>query len=325
MKKIGAGLVSLVIILLMICLIALPDRYVSVALSGIKLWAIAVVQSLFPFFFLTLLLTKIGVLDDFSRFAAPITKKLFRCSGEVAYVFLMSVLSGYPVGAKLISELRSSGKIGKDEATRASVLCSTSGPLFIAGTVATGMFGNKIYGFVMLFSHITSAIICGIIFGRIGDFKPLPPRALLRENTDNVLYESVYSSVVSVLCVGGFICVFYLLSSILSDFKILYPLSWFFEKILFFSPDKKLLAEGVAQGLIECTNGCRALSEKPSPLSYSLACAVISFGGISVIFQSAIYLGKAKADFRIFITSKLLQMIISFALCLGIANLIYLF
>ena len=325
MKKIGAGFLTFVIILLMICLVAMPDRYVSVAFDGIKLWAAAVVPSLFPFFFLTLLLTKIGSLENFSLMAAPVTKKLFRCGGQIAYVFLMSILSGYPVGAKLISELKTAGKIGKDEATRASVLCSTSGPLFIAGTVATGMFGNKIYGFIMLFSHITSAIICGIIFGRIGDFENLPPRRILKENTDNVLYEAVWSSVVSILCVGGFICVFFLLSRILSDFKILYPLSWLFEKTLFFSPDKKLLAEGLTQGLVECTNGCGILSRSPSALSVSLACAVISFGGISVIFQSGIYLAKAKANFRIFLLSKFLQMIFSFALCFLLANLIDLF
>ena len=299
----------------MLCLVVFPDRYISVAREGIELWATAVLPSLFPFFFLTLALTTLGVLDNFTRTAAPVTEKLFRCGGVSAYVFMMSALSGYPVGARLIAELKTKGNIEQDEATRMAVLCSTSGPLFVAGTVGVNMYGDKKIGTLMFASHIMSAIICGIIFGRIGNFNKTATLPAARKTTDNLLYECIHSSVISVLCVGGFICIFYLLARILADFKILYPLIALFEKIFSKTGYCETVSNGIAFGLIECTNGCKILSAAVTPLSASLSCALISFGGLSVAFQSAVYLSKANADLKIFFLSKALQMVISFGLC----------
>lgn len=309
----------------MLCLIIFPDRYTAAARDGLLLFATSVLPALFPFFFLTMLLTKMGTLTNFAKRADKLTSKMFRCGGVSAYVFLMSVLSGYPVGARLICELYSGGAIDKDEATRMSAFCSTSGPLFVAGTVGTAMFGNKACGFAMLASHIMSAVICGKIFCKYGDFRKNYVSYIANEKTDNILYESIYSSVISILCVGGFICVFYLLSNILSDFKILWVPEKLFGLILSFSPDGDIAAQGFVSGLIECTNGCRILGSVPSPLTASLACALISFGGISIIFQSLIYLTRAKVNVKIFLLSKTVQMILSFFICFGIVSLANIF
>ena len=315
MKKFAYVSVSVFLAAIMLCLVIFPDKYIPVAANGLKLWAVKVLPSLFPFFFLTLLLTKLGTVAAFARFSGGFTEKAFRCNGISFYVFLMSVLSGYPVGAKLIGELYSAGKIDRCEATRMSAFCSTSGPLFVAGTVGAGMFGNKICGFLMLAGHVTSAVICGIIFRKYGKFERRRTMLLPENNADNILYECVYSSVISILCVGGFICVFYLLSQIFADFGILYPLTALF-KLLFSSVEyAETASEGFVYGLIECTNGCGILSSHPGTLTASLACALVSFGAVSVMFQSLIYLVKAKVNIKIFLLSKTAQMLISFAIC----------
>ncbi|MBP5308707.1 MAG: hypothetical protein J6Z34_06200 [Clostridia bacterium] len=315
MKKIARVFISVLTLFLMLCLVIFPDRYVSVAADGIKLWAVAVLPSLFPFFFLTLILTKLGTLANFTRKADGFTKRIFRCNGISAYVFAMSVLSGYPVGAKLISELYAAGKTDKYEATRMAAFCSTSGPLFIVGTVGVNMFGNKICGFLMLIAHVAAALICGVTFRKYGDFKRYIAMLTRGKTEDSILYECIYSSVVSILCVGGFICVFYLLANVLSDFKILLFLNKLLELIFMRSGNAETLSRGFTSGLIECTGGCAILGFSPGALSASLACALVSFGGISVAFQSAIYLTKAKVDMKIFFLSKTLQMAVSFVLC----------
>ncbi len=316
MKKFAVISTSVTVAALMAVLVIFPDRYIPVSWEGVKMWAVFVLPSLFPFFFLTLLLTKLGTLSGLAGAAGRFTEKHFRMSGVSVYVFVMSILSGYPVGAKLIAELHSAGAVDSDEATRMSCLASTSGPLFVAGTVGTGMFGSKTTGFLMLVCHITSAVICGKIFCKYGDFRKKPLAAAKPLDTDNVLYECIYSSVISILTVGGFICIFYLLSHILADFKVLSLPQKFLSLVLSFDPDCKVLSNGFVYGLIECTNGCRMLAASASRLAAPLACSLISFGGLSIIFQSLIYLNKAKVRTGIFLLSKTVQMALSFVLCL---------
>jgi len=320
MKKYFKVFITILITLSMLCLVIYPERYTSIALQGVVLWATAVLPSLFPFFFFTLLLTKLNVLSPITKKFDKLTQRAFRCNGTLAYVFIMSILSGYPVGARLIAELYDKGNIDKDEATRMSVICSTSGPLFILGTVGVNMFGSKALGLSILLSHIISAVICGKIFYRFGDFKNNYILNKTKNSTDNILYESIYSSVISILCVGGFICVFYLISIIVKDFKLLHPLELLVNLLLNNIPNKAIVSEGFIYGLIECTSGCKTLSSLPSPLTASLSCAIISFGGASIIFQSIIYLSKANVNMKIFLLSKVLQMIISFTICIILSS-----
>lgn len=323
LKKIKRAVLFFSIVALMLVFIVFADRYVPTTFDGIKLWAVCVLPSLFPFFFLTLFLTKTFTLSLLCEVFEKPCRFLFRTGGVAAYVFFMSAISGYPVGARIIYELKTKNLIGKDEATRMSCFCSTSGPLFIVGSVGVGLLYDKTAGLIMLFSHLISALTVGVIFRNYGDKSCVTNIKPCFTKTESVLYDSIYNSVISVLCVGGFIAVFFTLSKILTDFKILYPLEIFFENILAF-----LGVEGVGKafsvGLIECTLGCFELSKLASASSVApLCCALISFGGISVLFQSAIYLVSAKIRVGIFLAAKTLHTVISFIICYLLFLLFY--
>lgn len=289
-----------------------PEIYVQSAFTGIKLWATVVLPSLLPFFFLTTLSSALGITGLIASSLEKPFSAIFRQSGICSYAFLSSVLSGYPVGAKIISEFKAEGVITSDEATRASVLCSTSGPMFIVGSVGVGMFNDKRVGALLFFSHVISAIICGLLvrfYGKSGNtterLKPAPVAF------DGLLYECAYSAVISVAVVGGFICVFYLFADVCGNFNLLFPAEKLLGGII-----GENHAEAFASGLIECTRGCLALSACGlNRLTVSLACALVSFGGLSVLIQSAAFLSKAKAKISIFITFKIIQSIIAFAVC----------
>ena len=288
-----------------------PDKCVESSLEGLKLWAIVVVPSLLPFFFFTSLLSAFGLTSAIARIMQKPFKALFKTSGVGAYVFLMSVLSGYPVGARIIADLKQNDIINQDEATKLSTLCSTSGPAFIVSGVGIGMFGNKKIAFAILLSHVLSAILCGLIFRFVGKKSTLVNNYIATERHNNLLYDCVYSSVLSVALVGGFICVFNLISDISQSLNLLYPI----EKIFTLVTDEKT-ANAFTYGLIECTKGCKALSLcSLSTYSPAFASALISFGGVSVWAQSLIFLNKAQANVKIFCLSKTLQAIFSFLLC----------
>ena len=86
----------------------------------------------------------------------------------------------------------------------------------------------------------------------------------------------MYGAVTSILVVGAFIAVFYILAQILSDFYLLLPAQSLFSLVL--SPFDKSgqLAAAFTQGLIEATHGCKLLAQNPGMLSVSLAAFVIT-------------------------------------------------
>ncbi len=290
-------------------LILFPDKYIKLTFEGIKIWALTVLPSLLPFFFLTTLFTLVGFVEKISYFMSPITKRAYGTSGIGFYVQLMSFLSGYPVGAKIVSDLVKNNVIDKKQATSIATFSSTSGPLFIVGSVGIGMFASKKIGYILLLSHLIGSIICGVIFKFILKPNSKPTPLCVSNKCDNVLYESIYSAVISVLIVGGFIAIFYTLSEIVSDIKILYPLE------LCLKPIFGDLSNGILTGIIECTMGAKKLSSYLSPLSVTLTCGIISFGGISVWCQSLIYLTQAKISIKIFAFSKIVHTIVSMIIC----------
>lgn len=313
-SKIKHTILPLILILFMFVFILFPEKYLKSSYKGIILWATCVLPSLLPFFFLTTLFAKTTSLTKLAKLN-KLTKFLFNQSGICLYTFIMSVLSGYPIGSSIVASLYSDNFIDSDEATRMSTLCSTSGPLFIVGTVGICMFNSKTYGFIILVSHILSAILCGVTFRFYGKPSNDKKLALPKNKVDNALYESMYNSVLSVLLVGGFICISYIISDILCDFNLLIILEKIFYLPLKLFNCDSFNVKGFCYGIIECTRGAEILKLSSNiPLSVSLFSSVVSFGGISIFLQSIIYLKKANVKISIFVLSKILQAIFSFTI-----------
>ena len=316
-------ILSLVIIFLIIALVCNPETYILSTYTGIIVWATAVLPALFPFFFLTKLLTNLGLVEKISKFGQPITKFLFNCSGISSYVFLMSIISGYPVGAKLTAELYQNKIISQSEAVRMCSFCSTSGPLFIIGTVGVEMFLCRGAGLIILISHILSAIINGIIFRFYNKNEQLLNINYQKEkNVSNILSETIYDSVISILIVGGYIALFFMIIDVLSNFYILTIIKTFFANILNFSNINSEFSTGISSGIVEVTRGCLELSQYQDLFwSVIFATGLISWGGLSILFQSLTFLKTCKIKIGFYILQKLSQCFISMLLCYFILKL----
>lgn len=284
------------------------SRYAAITLEGIKLWAFFVLPSLFPFVLISSLLSASGGVEKLSARLSPLTRRLYGTGGLSAYCRLISLLSGYPVGVKAVSDLRQASLIDADEASDYAVIASTSGPSFIIGCLGTAYGG---YGGRLFLVHYLASLITGLIlrpFAKSG----VKSRELIKRSAPD-LSDCVYSAVSALLLAGGFITAFFILSSILSDLKILLPLSKFFCLFL----DERL-ANGLITGLIECSAGCKALSAVKTPLSLALASLVTAFGGLAVWAQSYSYLQKAGGSFKKFALSKLVQAALAFFIALPV-------
>ncbi len=156
-RRLPAALLSVLLLFLLCLLLTAPARYAEACIQGMALWAKAVLPALFPFLILTGLLTKLGVAQKLADRLSPLTEKI-GLPGSAAYCLLVSLLSGYPVGSRTVADLYKGGAITREQAKRMSVLCSTSGPMFLVGSVGGAMFGSAAAGAVLLAAHLLAVI-----------------------------------------------------------------------------------------------------------------------------------------------------------------------
>lgn len=81
-----------------------------------------------------------------------------------AYAMLMGIISGYPIGAKIVTNFRENGMCSKEECERLLAFTNNSGPLFIIGTVGISLFGNSLIGVLLFITHLLACLTVGFIF-----------------------------------------------------------------------------------------------------------------------------------------------------------------
>ncbi len=302
-------------------LLAVSKTYSERVIDGIKLWIACILPSFFPYVFITAILSSLKSTGKFCKFISPFFRKVFNVNGLVGYAFTMSIISGYPMGAQIVSDLTKNGNISKSQAERASVLCSTSSPVFLISSVGSIMFNNALFGVLLFTCHLLSALIVGFIFAYPSrQEKIAPDSSLSLKGADNLLYDGIFSAINSVLFVGGVIAIFYLFTEILFDIGALKITSSIFSFIF----NSENIGKSLSFGLLESTKGLSLLSQGGVKLLTLPLCALLTgFGGISVICQSLALLKKAQIKTAPFLTSKLVSAVINFILGL-IISLIFL-
>ena len=318
-------LLTLALFVIILFLIINPSRYINSAYNGILIWAKAVLPALFPFFFIPRLLTELGGIKILANYFQGFMQKIFHVNGMGAYVFLMSMMSGYPVGAKITSELYEKRLISKEEATRLVTFTSTSGPLFVIGTVGAGMFVSAKMGFVILLSHFLGAMLNGVLY-RNHNYTQTSLNRRTRfelENTpENILEKSMLSAINSILIVGGYISVFFILIDILSDVGLISMLSTLLNMLFSLFSIDCYFSNSIVVGFIEMTRGCYELSTYFTDYTVAtMVCTfIISFGGLSTMLQAMTFLQRCEIKLSFFfkqkITHALFACAISYVFCL---------
>jgi len=276
------------------------------------MWAECVLPSLFPFMVITLIFIKTGIAEKASLPLKRVTG-LFKLPPAAGACFLLSVCSGYPAGSKTLCEFYESGALSSADCKKLSYLCSTSGPLFIIGSVGYKMFGDKLTGVKILIAHILAVTVVSLILSLFSKKPQAAPQRRAPADS-NVLYNAFYGAVISVAVAGGFIAFFFVVAQFMQDFNLLYPLKALFN--LFFDENT---SSALCTGLVEATGGCRALALSDNKLSVALAGFLITFGGVSILLQQLSYLTKAGIKPLKFIGVKFIQAALCFTLLLLIA------
>lgn len=290
-KKIFTFLAAAVIIAAMIFFLIDPARYGGAVSEGVSLWAVCVLPAVFPFLFLTALLTRLPLFGRFAKTVSPLAKGLFRVSGAGGCAAVMAALSGYPVGARCVLDLYENGLVKGKESFRLACLSTTSGPMFLIGTVGGGMLQSPLLGVLLLVCHFAAVWTVSFFLRFTGEKNEAPPVYIKPQGG---LYESLYSSVISVLCVGGSIALFYAFGQMACD-------------VLRLSP----ALEGWVRGVLEMTSGCKLLAQERTPLSLAGCAFFVTFGGLCVLVQQFAFLSRAGVKAAPFLLVKFIQGILA--------------
>ena len=259
--------------------------------------------SLFPMFIISSILVEI----DIPKVLGNIFKKpmniLFKTKGEGAFIFFMSMITGFPSSAKYINDLLNKKQINTKDAQKILMFSFFSNPLFIINTVGIMFLKNQKIGIMLLISHILGNIIIGIIFKNYNQTKSIPNTKInnlkylnTKINNTNLfttLITSIKTSIETLINIFGIITFFLIIINILFKTKniITIPLI----------------------GILEMTSGLKYLSI--SNIDYNikvlLSMFLISFGGFSVHFQIMSILHKKKVKYLPFLISRIIHGIIS--------------
>lgn len=314
---------SIIFLFIVICIIIFPEYAYKSSLDGLNLWFNVVCPALLPFFICVEILIGLGVVNFIGAVFKPIMSFLFNIPGEGAFAFVMSIASGYPVGAKIVASLRSENICNKAEAQRMISLCSTSGPLFVIGAVSVGILNNPKIASVLLLSHYLSALSCGVImrFYKINE-KSISNTTFTNPFTELVKYrnkdkrslgqiiaDSVKNSINLILIVGGYIVFFSVTSKMLQItgiFSIIPKYSRGLISLINIAPDTWSV---FFIGLLEVTNGVKECAKVSIPYmtKISLISFFIGFGGISVNAQVSGIIQDTDINFPLYLVIKVFQ------------------
>lgn len=319
-KRTFPYLLSAVFIIL---ILLYPVQALQGAKNGLSAFAQSVLPALFPFFVATSLFTKLGAATVLSKRLQPLMRPLFGLPGQSALPVFLSLVSGYPNGARATASLFEAKQLTLLQARRTMAFASTVGPSFVFSIIAASMLGRPRLAWLLFLPHLLAAFLTGQI-ARLclpNEKKRMQQPASLKSIApvpfNRCFIAAVQESVTALLSVGGFIVFFFTLSNLLLAIgllPLLAKLLWPFFLLVGYPAQ---LALPFLRGLFEMTDGCLSLCATgyPALSLLPLLCALISFGGLCIQSQQALFLSPCGVRFSESLFFKTVHGVLAFVLC----------
>lgn len=279
-----------IIIFLLLTYLILTNSSVSMyyAFHGLTLWYHKMIPSLLPFMILSGTLIRMHLSGKFVSLIHPVFKRIFKCSPEVSYGILMGFLCGFPMGARVTSELLNEKRITDTEARFLLSFCNNIGPVYFCTFVIPTlqiqntafalciMYGLPfVYGILLRYTLFRRELNEGYKTAHNDSLKQ--PAGLL-----SALDDSVKSSISGISMLCGYMIIFNLLNIV--------PHIFFPELLKYIAP------------LLEITGGIM-INDHFSPV-YILI--LLPFGGLSCIAQTNSMIKGTKLSIKEYTFHKLI-------------------
>ena len=271
-----------------------------------KLWLNTLLPTLLPFLILTgFLLRTNGIETIFSPFAG-FWRALLGLSPFGAYVFFLGMLCGYPMGAKLASDLFSHGKIEKREAEYLLTFTNQPSPAFLTTYLANVCFCQRFPTEKLFLILLLTDAVCMLFFrflvfhGLTCSGIPSAKSSLKKETSaaslpENSIDVSIMNGFETITRLGGYILLFSLISACIRHYW-----KW---------PPRIC---GLLLGAMEITTGLHqiALAGFPPEILYPVSIGLAAFGGFCILAQTRSVMDK-RLSFLPYVCAKCLGAVIA--------------
>lgn len=246
--------------------------------SALLLFAEKILPSLFAFSVSAKILTRSGVCERLERTPLCRVFPLFGVSAAGFSAMLLGFLSGFPVGAAVLAELVSGGRMKREEAESLLPFCNNAGAAFVIGTAGLLAFGSAEIGRALYLAQTAAALFAVILTARRRmPFLSFSVSEKKREEAALPLITSaIGEGALSMVGIGGYIVFFSVVTKML--FRVFHAFLPLFDGLF-----------AVFSGFLEISGGIALISETSfSAFERLILCgAMLGFGGLSVWMQVA--------------------------------------
>lgn len=299
-KRNGSLPLICLLVIISISLILYSENVIESVSFSISVWKDNLFPSLFPFFVVSNLLIEYNFIDILGKYFGKIMPKLFYLPEETSFILFISLISGFPSSAKYTSRLVHEKRISKEVGEQILTFTHFANPLFIISFIGSNILFNKKIAFLILFCHIGSNLIIGIITRK---------RKYLKNNTNTQKKESKktppFGSVLSKSIMDSLNTTFLLLGVVTCFLVITTIINCFFHLS---EPIKIFLS-----GLLEMTQGIKLTGELNISLFLKglFALGFISFGGFSIHMQVLSFITEENIRYFPYFISRIFQVIVA--------------
>lgn len=274
-------LLCLIMISCALGILLFPNDVRNGAANGISYCLYTLVPSLFPFMVLSSFMIHSGISKFIGKLLQPVIHFLFYLPGSAGSVILMSMIGGYPVGARGCMSLLEQGTITQKQAQRMLYFCVNAGPAFIISVVGSALLQNTLIGILLFFSQIAAMLIIGITLGIAARLKKEPCHSVSSSecSSQSPLVESTLDASKGLMNMSAFVILFSAFLSLLRATGIAQGICQLLLQLHIPAP----IAASLVSLLIEITSGCADTASLNAPIA--LIAFGLGFGGFCVHFQ----------------------------------------
>lgn len=296
--------------IVMICLlltiiyfmITASNKVIESVNFSISIWKDNLFPTLFPFFVVSSLLLNYGFVDILGNLLSKPMNKLFHLPGCCGFVLAISLVSGFPSGAKYTKDLVENNLITIKQAERLLTFTHYSNPLFILGMIGSILLNNQKLAYLIMIAHIVSGLLVGIIFRKKNYYscENMQKKSNKTSKTfGQLLTESIISSLNTMFLLLGIVTIFLIISTIIKNIVSLPP-----------------ILSTIVSGILEMTQGVKlaSLMQTSELIKIIIITGIISFGGLSVHMQVLGIISEQKIRYKYFFLARIIHSILAMLL-----------
>lgn len=297
-KSITVKLIALTLLYGVMFLLVYYSKDIAIGIGdGINISISLIIPSLFVFMVIANIITNSPLKNIIAIPFLFLSKHIYRIDKNYTSIVILSLVGGYPIGAKLISDAVSRGEMSPKTAEVMLCYCVNAGPAFLISGVGAGIFNNIRVGIYLFLSQVIASLLTGFILSL---FCKKEKEITIKHSKNMKTYSQIFvNSVVdgiqSIIIVCGFVVFF---SGLL-------PVIRFYLDILL--PN----GTNIINGMLEVSSGVMSIKNMEYSNSIVIAAIFTSFGGLCVYLQILAMVKKYNIKTKLFLLTRPIYMLFS--------------